>query len=154
MDASPHPIDKLISEACARLVKAERDAEKARIEITALKRAKAALGEMATVPLRHRASGRQRKRALSDQWQAILRQIARHGEAGADLDAILRYCHGAGVKIERHSLRGQMWNYVNRGFLTRPRDGVFCLTPEGDQAASMTLQAGEEDASPRSGEAS
>lgn len=153
MATSPHPLDKLIAEARGRLAKAERDAEKARIEIAAYERAKEALGHPASEP--RGGNGRdtaRRRRALSEPWQKILRSIARHDGAEADLDEILGYCSEAGLEINRHSLRGQMWNYVNRGLLIRPSKGVFRLTEVGAKAAG--LPAGNEDAPPNAGEAS
>jgi len=154
MDRSPHPLDKLIAEARGRLTKAERDAEKARIEIAAFERAKEALGQR--VPEPRGANGHdttRRRRTLSEPWQKVLRSIARHGEGGADLDAILGYCGETGLDTNRHSLRGQMWNYVNRGLLIRPSEGVFRLTEAGAKAAGLP-NAGNEGAPPNAGEAS
>ncbi|MGH7038281.1 MAG: hypothetical protein ACREE1_09100 [Stellaceae bacterium] len=154
MNATPHPLDKLITEARDKLARAERDLNNARVELDALERARAAVGEVAA-PARRR-NGRQqpaarRKRSLSKGWQEVLRAIGRQGES--DLDRILAFCGEAGLSVERDTLRSQMFNYVKRGYLVRPREGVFRLTAEGAKIANVPLGAGDDDAPPHEGEA-
>lgn len=139
MNAKSNPLDKLIAEARDRLAKAEREAQDARIEIAALEKAKAVIGQPATAG-RHRndqpRTTRRRNRALSEGWRDVLVAIGRD-EAGATLDQIHNYCRDVGLNIERQTLRSQMANYVRRGYLERPQEGVFSLTEAGNEAAGI-----------------
>ena len=168
MSPALDPIDRLLEEAHGKLATAERQAHDARIEITTLEKAKAALSKQPALstptlfseqpisspkrPRSHAGNGARRQRSLSDLWQQVLRKMDRHGEA--DYDAILGYCGEAGLEIERNALRTQMWVYVNRKhFLVSPREGVFRLTPEGRDAAGIPWPGGR-DASANPTEAS
>jgi hypothetical protein len=153
----PHPLDQLIAETREKLSKAkgevaraEREVRDAQIKIEALEEAKALTAKQ---PINaserqqsHAGNGTRRPRSLSDSWQQVLRKMNQHGEA--DYDAILGYCGEAGFRIERESLRAQMFNYVTRGLLVRPRDGVFRLTSEGREAAGIPARGGGASANP------
>ena len=71
----------------------------------------------------------------------------------ADLDRILTLCKAAGLDTERQTLRSQMANYVKRGYLDRPREGVFRLTAEGSKVAALKPSVGDDGAPPTEGEA-
>jgi hypothetical protein len=161
----PHPLDQLIEEASAKLAtaereiaRAERDAQDARVEISALEKAKALW--LSQPPIRpaerpppfHAGNGARRQRSLSDTWKHILRKMDERGES--DLDQILGYSAEVGHEIERESLRAQMFNYVNRGLLERPRPGVFRVTPQGRKAAGIKPWPESEDAPTNTAEAS
>lgn len=152
MNTPVNPLDSLIAAKRAEVVDAERVLERLRIELTTLERAHAAVAE---TPAQRRRNGRQRGkgsgrgRSLSEGWKTVLFSIASHGAAGATSDQIQGYCVAAGIKIERDTLRGQMSNYVKRGYLERPQDGVFRLTAKGAAAAGMKSWTGIAGAPPK-----
>jgi hypothetical protein len=160
MNAAPHPLDKLISDAREKIARVEREffrvereLERARDQLATLEMARKAVGDLAAPSRSPRRNGRQqragrRTRALSEGWQKVLRAIGREGES--DLDRIVGYCTEAGLEIERQTLRSQMANYVKRGYLDRPREGVFRLTTEGGKAAGLLMPV-EAGAPPESG---
>ena len=163
MVVHPHPIDRLIAAACEKRSKAEadkaqaeRDARDAQIKIDALEEAKALMlkqaGNASERSQSHTGNGARRRRSLSGTWQEILRKMDQRGES--NFDAIERYSSEAGLEITRESLRGQMFNYVKRGLLVRPRQGVFRVTPEGRKAAGVKSWPGNGDAPTDSAEAS
>jgi hypothetical protein len=155
MSPAPDPIDQLLDEERGKLATAERQAHDARIAITTLEKAKAALSKQpdpstptlfpnqplnaAERPQAHAGNGRathRRRRSISASWKQVLRKMDQRGES--NYDAILAYCSEVGIEIGRRSLRSQMSGYVNRHhFLVSPREGVFQLTPEGRVAAGI-----------------
>jgi hypothetical protein len=154
---NPHPqtLDQLIADTREAHSKAEREEHDLRIKLDALLEAKAlTLNQPVNAtdrPQAHAGNGRaRRRRSISASWKQVLRKMDQRGES--DYDAILAYCSEAGIEIERRSLRGQMFGYVNRHhFLVSPHEGVFRVTPEGRKAAGIPWNGG--DASANSTEA-
>ncbi len=148
-----NPVAGLIAVKHAEIREAERALEKLRIELAALEQAHAAVSDL-TMGSRLLHGQKSRKgRSLSERWKRVLLTLRPYGEAGATSDEIAGVCAAEGIKIERHTLRSQMTNYVKRGYLERPRDGVFRLTSEGARAAGVQSWTGVENAPPEPGRA-
>jgi hypothetical protein len=158
----PHrkdPIEALIDEKRAQInaaVKTLEDAdqliERLKIEIEALCQARGAINRAKQKPPRPQAgafttgNGQddvpevKRGRSLSESWKKVLARIGAKGAFGASIDDIAAYCLAEDIKLKRPTLRAQMSNYVAKhGYLARPAEGVFTLTPEGAKIAGVKI---------------
>lgn len=70
---------------------------------------------------------KKRNRALQEKWATVLKFIGQNGDVGFDV----LYPKADELEIPRNSMRGQMANYVNEGWLERVAEGVFRLTNSG-----------------------
>lgn len=70
-----------------------------------------------------------RDRPLNETWSNMLRHIGDVGQA--TFSDLIKFSELRGYHINKNTLRGQVFNYVKRGWLERVEDGVFSLTNSG-----------------------
>lgn len=75
-------------------------------------------------------------RRISSHWRAVLKEMA---EAGGDLgyNEIMALDAAKAADVTFTAARTKMNDFVREGFLERPRDGVFRVTPKGAALAGV-----------------
>ena len=79
-------------------------------------------------------------RPLSDEWRHVLWLMkTEDGQNGSTYDDIVAYAERSGVTVRKETLRGQMANYRQAGYVISPTPGVFLVTNEGAAQAKAPL---------------
>lgn len=80
-----------------------------------------------------------RKRALGDDWKAVLSELVRLYPADVDYNELRNICEALGAKTNSNTIRSQMSLYKAKGYVESTEPGRFLITKKGAEAAGTTL---------------
>jgi hypothetical protein len=89
------------------------------------------------------------QRGISTAWLKILGEIAKHGEAGASLDAIDSFIEQNSFGIARNATRSQLSNYKARGFIEQVGEAQYRISLQGTRLLERQQQFNELVSSPK-----
>lgn len=140
MPAQFDVLEKLIAETVDKLIDAEKAVEVIRAELRAYKKAHEAMVAAGMRPKRTGSASSTRTRALSETWKKVLRFVGSRQAEAVSIDDIMLFIAGAGLEVQRNTLRSQLSIYADRGILERVDAGKYVLTDHGKKVSDFNEQ--------------